>query len=335
VQVDGDKRILVVEDSPVYRRLITTHLQQWGFEPQVATSGTEGWEILKRPDSPSLVVSDWVMPGMNGLELCRQVRASRSADSYVYIILLTAKDAPADLVCALEAGADDYLVKPFDEQELKARLLVGKRILRLQHELVTAKESMRYAATHDALTGLPNRREAVDSVSRELARSRRDRRPLAVILADIDHFKEVNDQLGHMVGDEVLVEVGRRLQSQLRPYDVVGRFGGEEFLLVMPDCDLTSTLIRADQLRSFISKSPITTTAKPVTITLSFGITVVDGTTGVPVQDILHYADLGLYKAKQEGRNRIGQVDFPEHRERHALLPESHAVLTERRAILI
>ena len=335
MQVDGDKSILVVEDSPVYRRLITTHLQQWGFEVRVATSGTEGWEILKRPESPSLVVSDWVMPGLNGLQLCRQVRASRPADSYVYIILLTAKDAPADLVCALEAGADDYLVKPFDEQELKARLLVGMRILRLQHELVTAKESMRYNATHDALTGLSNRREAVDSISRELARSRRDGSPLAVIMADIDHFKQVNDQLGHIVGDEVLVEVGRRLRSQLRPYDVAGRYGGEEFLLVMPGCDLTSALIRADQVRSFVSGSPITTTAEAVVITLSMGIAVVDGGMDVQVPDILRQADLGLYKAKKEGRNRVGQVDFLQHLERHAVLTESHTVLAERHAVLI
>ena len=320
MQVDGDKRILVVEDSPVYRLLITTHLRQWGFEVQVATSGTEGWEILQRHDSPDLVVSDWVMPGMDGLELCRKVRASRSADSYAYIILLTAKDARADLVCALEGGADDYLVKPFDEQELKARLLVGKRLLGLQHELVAAKESMRYAATHDALTGLSNRREAVDSVSRELARSHRDRKPLAVILADIDHFKQVNDKLGHIAGDEVLVEIGRRLRFKLRPYDVAGRYGGEEFLLVMPGCDLMSALIRADQIRSFVSGSPITTTAGPVVTTLSMGVAVGDGGIETQVQDILRQADLGLYQAKKAGRNRVGQVDLAEHLERNAVL---------------
>jgi len=309
MRASWDKSVLVVDDSPVYRRLITGHLKQWGFEVRVATSGMEGWEILRQPDSPSLVVSDWVMPGMNGLELCRKVRESRSADSYAYIILLTAKEGRTDLISALEAGADDYLVKPFDEQELKARLLVGKRIVELQQELVAAKEAMRHAATHDGLTGLVNRREAVEMMRRELARSFRDRRPLSVILADIDHFKKVNDHLGHIAGDEVLIELGRRLNSQLRPYDVVARYGGEEFLLVMPACDLTSALIRADQIRSFVASTPITTSVQPQTITLSMGVAAVDGGADAQVQDVLRLADLGLYKAKREGRNRVEHID--------------------------
>ena len=320
MQASWDKSVLVVDDSPVYRRLITGHLQQWGFNVRVATSGLEGWEILRQPDSPTLVVSDWVMPGMNGLELCRKVRESRSADSYAYIILLTAKDGRTDLISAMEAGVDDYLVKPFDEQELKARLLVGKRIIELQQELVAAKEAMRHAATHDGLTGLVNRREAVETMRRELARSSRDRKPLTVIMADIDHFKKVNDQAGHIAGDEVLVEVGRRLRSQLRPYDVVGRYGGEEFLLVMSGCDLTSALIRADQIRSFVASKPFPTSAKPQTITLSMGVAVVDGGTEPRVRDVLQQADMGLYKAKNEGRNRVEHVDPVETKEKPALL---------------
>jgi len=327
-----DKSVLVVDDSPIYRHLITGHLRRWGFEVRVANNGMEGWEALKRTDSPSLVVSNWVMPGMDGLELCRKVREHRGTDSYAYIILLTANDARIDFIKAMEAGADDYLVKPFDEQELKARLLVGKRIVDLQQELVGAKEAMRYAATHDGLTGLANRREAVEAVGRELVRSFRDRTPLTVILADIDHFKTVNDQLGHIAGDEVLVEVGRRLRSKVRPYDLVGRYGGEEFLLVMPSCDLTSAIIRADQIRSSVSSTPIPTSAKPQAITLSMGVAVVDGRLEVQAQTVLLQADAGLYKAKREGRNRAEYVDSVavsavEHPERDTLCgPELHTI---------
>jgi len=320
VPVGWDKTVLVVDDSPIYRRLITGHLEQWGFHVKVATSGLEGWEILRQPHSPTLVVSDWVMPGMDGLEFCRKVREGRSRDCYAYIILLTAKEGRANLISALEAGADDYLVKPFDEEELKARLLVGKRIVELQQELVAAKEAMRHAATHDGLTGLINRREAVEMLRRELARCCRERKPLTVILADIDHFKKVNDQLGHIAGDEVLTEVGKRLRSQVRPYDVVGRYGGEEFLLVMQACDLTSALIRADQIRSVVCGKPFATSVQPQTITLSMGVAVVEGGTEPPVQEVLQLADMGLYKAKSEGRNRVEHIDPEEAKNKRVLL---------------
>jgi len=320
VSASWDKSVLVVDDSPIYRRLIAGHLEQWGFSVRVATSGLEAWEILRRPDSPALVVSDWMMPGMDGLELCRKVREGRPADSYVYVILLTSREGRTDMISALGAGADDFLVKPFDEQELKARLLVGKRIVDLQQELVAAKEAMRHAATHDGLTGLVNRREGVEMMRRELARSCREQTPLTVILADIDHFKKVNDHLGHISGDEVLIEMGRRLRSQLRPYDVVARYGGEEFLLVMPACNLTSALIRADQIRSYVASRPFSTSAQPQTITVSMGVAVADGETEPQAHDVLQLADMGLYKAKSEGRNRVEHIDPAEANDTRVLM---------------
>ena len=304
-----DNRVLVVEDSAVYRHLITGHLREWGFDVTVANGGLEGWNILQRPSGPTLVLLDWVMPGMDGVDLCRKVRGKGSRDSYAYIVLLTAKDSRSDLLKALEAGADDYLVKPFDEQELKARLLVGKRILGLQQELVQARESMRFAASHDGLTGLMNRTEIVKALHRELDRSCREKRPLTVMKADIDHFKMINDQLGHIAGDEVLTEVGKRLRSQMRPYDAVGTYGGEAFLIVMPGCDIVSALVRADQIRSAVSCNPVVTSAKAWSITLSMGVAVADGSKQVDVNSVLRQADLGLYRAKKTGRNRIEQVD--------------------------
>jgi len=308
----SDNRVLVVDDSPIYRHLITGHLREWGFEVTVANSGSDGWKILQLPGGPTLVLLDWVMPGMDGVELCRRIRAAGSADAYVYTILLTAKDSHSDLLKALEAGADDYLVKPFDEQELKARLLVGKRILGLQQELVQARESMRFASSHDGLTGLMNRTEIVKALNCELDRSHREKKPLTVLMADIDHFKSVNDQLGHLAGDEVLKEVGRRLRSQLRTYDSVGRYGGEEFLTLMPGCDSVAALVRADQIRSGVSSTPIGSSVKARTITLSMGVAVSDGSKRVDPHSILHQADLGLYKAKKTGRNRVEQIDETE-----------------------
>jgi diguanylate cyclase (GGDEF)-like protein len=308
----SDKRVLVVDDSPVYRHLIACHLREWGFEVTLANSGLDGWKILQAPGGPTLALLDWVMPGMDGVELCRKIREAGSADAYVYIILLTAKDGRSDLLKALEAGADDYLVKPFDEQELKARLLVGKRILGLQGELVQAREAMRFSSTHDGLTGLLNRTETVNALHVELDRSQREKKPLTVLMADIDHFKMVNDQLGHLAGDEVLKEVGRRLRAQLRSYDVVGRYGGEEFLILMPGCDSVAALVRADQIRSAVSLSPIGSSGKARTITLSVGVAVSNGSKRLDAHSILHQADLGLYRAKQTGRNRVEQIEETE-----------------------
>jgi two-component system cell cycle response regulator len=240
---------LVVDDSAIYRKLIGDHLRSWNFGVTLATTGSEAWQILEQPNSPKLVLLDWVLPDLDGIELCQRIRQAGSCGHYVYVILLTSKEGRQNMLDAMQAGADDYLVKPFNELELKARLLVGKRILDLQEELVSARESMRHAATHDNLTGLMNRGEIVEMLERELERSRRERHPVGVILGDIDHFKNVNDTLGHLFGDEALREIGRRLRAQLRVYDGVGRYGGEEFLMILPNCDLPNAVLRANELR--------------------------------------------------------------------------------------
>jgi len=309
MDLKAHKRVLVIDDSAVYRRLMAGHLREWGFEVTVAESSAEGWKILEQPNSPNLVLLDWIMPGMDGVELCQKLRAQRPSEPYVYMILVTSKENPADLLKAMEAGIDDYLVKPFDEQELKARLLVGQRIVALQRELIEVRESMHHATTYDRLTGLLNRQEIVEFLRRELVRSAREKKPVSIILADIDLFKMINDQLGPLAGDEVVKEVGRRLRSKLRAYDGVGRYGGEEFLLVLPGCDLTSALIRADQVRSFVSSKPVETSARSRTVTVSMGVAVASGETEGELQLLLNQADAGLFKAKRNGRNRVEQVD--------------------------
>ena len=298
-------QVLVVEDSAVYRKLIGDCLRGWDFGVTLAETGSEAGRILEQPDAPKLVLLDWVLPDLDGIELCQRIRKGGSSSPYVYVILLTSKEGRQNMLDAMQAGADDYLVKPFNELELKARLLVGKRILDLQDELVSARESMRHAATHDNLTGLMNRGEILLMLQRELERARRERNPVGVILGDIDHFKSVNDTLGHLFGDEALREIGQRLRKQLRVYDGVGRYGGEEFLMVLPNCDLPNTVLRANELREIISTTPVVCSGEERLITMSMGVavSVCEGKNEVEV--LLNQADAGLYAAKEKGRNRI------------------------------
>jgi two-component system cell cycle response regulator len=296
---------LVVDDSAVYRKLIGDHLRGWGFGVTLAETGSEAWGILEQPDAPKLVLLDWVLPDLDGIELCQRIRQAGSSGPYVYVILLTSKEGHQNMLDAMQAGADDYLMKPFDELELKARLLVGKRILDLQEELVAARESMRRAATQDSLTGLMNRGEIVGMLVRELGRARREHKPVSVILGDVDNFKSVNDTLGHLFGDEALREVGRRLRAQLRVYDGVGRYGGEEFLLILPNCDLPNALARANELRETVASTPVVCSGEERLITMSMGVAVSDCDGKNEVEMLLNRADAGLYAAKESGRNRI------------------------------
>jgi two-component system cell cycle response regulator len=302
-------RVLLVDDSAVYRKLIGDQLKSWGFDVTIAETGEAAWHVLKQPDSPKLVLLDWVLPDQDGTELCQRIRKADPTGSYVYVILLTSKEGRENMLNAMEAGVDDYLVKPFDESELKARLLVGKRILNLQDELVAARESMRHAATYDSLTGLLNRGEILEMLNRELERSRREQKPLAVIMADIDYFKKINDTFGHLFGDEALREIGKRLHANLRVYDGVGRYGGEEFLLVLPSCDLEGAIQRANELRQMISSTPVTSASTEKTISMSMGVAVSECTGAQEIEAMLNRADCALYVAKANGRNRVEHYD--------------------------
>jgi diguanylate cyclase (GGDEF)-like protein len=262
--------------------------------------------LLTKPDAPRLALLDWVLPGIDGVELCRRVRHRPETEAYTYTILLTAKSQKEEMLEAMDAGADDFLAKPFDPPELKARLLVGKRIVELQHKLVSANGALHYAASHDFLTGLSNRAAIIAFLQREVARSLRERGSLGVILVDVDHFKKVNDELGHETGDNVLQEIAKRFSAGLREYDGVGRYGGEEFLLVMPGCDLATTIRRANVIRESISSTPIRTPLKTTTVTVSMGVAVAEPTSNS--ESLLRLADLALYQAKRHGRNRVAET---------------------------
>ena len=301
--------VLVVEDSAVYRHLIATHLESWGFRTTVVTNGADGWQALNQPDAPNLVILDWVLPDIEGIELCQRIREQGNSRPYTYFIIVTRRDGQQNILNAMEAGADDYMVKPFDALQLKARLLVGKRILDLEQELIAARESMRIAATHDFLTGLMNRAEILNSLQRELKRAAREKKPVGVILADIDHFKGVNDSLGHLFGDEALKEVAQRLRSQMRAYDSIGRYGGEEFLVVMPGCDLSSVMHRGAQLCHFVASTPVAFSGLKRIISMSMGVAIWNGVDEDDLESLLTQADVGLYAAKQKGRNRVEYVE--------------------------
>jgi len=290
-------KVLLVDNSND-RQLISECLQQSGFDFSVVENATDAWQLFQAPDSPALILIDWVLPGIEGIELCRKVRTLESSGKYVYIVMLTAKDRKQNLLSAIEAGADDYLAKPVDASELKARILVGKRILDLQ-------ESVRFCATHDFLTDLLNRAEILASLERELARTQREGKSAGVIMADLDCLKLVNDTLGYSSGDSVVAEVATKLKADLRPYDLAGRYGGEEFLLVLPGCDLTNAVRRADQIRRLVASSAIVTPAGPVSATLSMGVTVTNCDPDPTIETLLQSAYVALYRAKKAGRNRV------------------------------
>lgn len=298
-------KILLAEDSAIYRHLITGHLKEWGFDLVVAKDGEEAWTLLQAGDPPRLVLLDWVLPKMDGIELCRRIRQAEAQGNYTYVVLLTAKDSKNELLEGMEAGADDYLVKPFDPAELRARLLVGKRILDLQKELVETRESLRMAATYDFLTSLLNRREILGFLERELDRGKRQGSPVGIILADIDHFKKVNDSLGHLAGDAVLKEVANRFKADLRAYDGAGRYGGEEFLMVLPGCDLATTIRRAEEIRSAVCAKEIMTTTGVARVTASMGATSARCDRKPTIEALLNEADTALYRAKENGRDRV------------------------------
>jgi two-component system cell cycle response regulator len=297
---------LIAEDDPIFRRILESWFKKWDYRVTAVENGLEAWEVLQKEDAPQLAILDWMMPGMDGIELCRRIR-SRNQGPYRYVLLLTAKDDKQDVVAGLEAGADDYLTKPFDVDELRARVRAGKRILDLQAALIHAKDDLQFAAAHDPLTGLWNRGAILDLLNREVYRRQRSGDALGVIMADIDYFKKINDTHGHLVGDAVLREVTQRLAVGVRPYDAVGRYGGEEFLIVFPGCSAPNLVVGAERLRHCVADRPIETSAGPLPVTLSLGLaSAAQGEKEtLDCETFLRTADEALYAAKARGRNRV------------------------------
>lgn len=297
-------RVLVAEDNAVMRRLLESALRRWEYEVISTADGLEAWQILSSADPPPIAVMDWMMPGLSGVELCRRLRA-RSEPPYVYAVLLTGRSDRADVVEGLEAGADDYVVKPFDMEELRVRLRAARRIVELERRLLEAQEQLRQAALRDPLTGLWNHGAILEMAGRELARARRSGEPVGLLMIDLDGFKRCNDGRGHQAGDAVLVELARRLTQAVRAGDHLGRYGGDEFLLVAPGCGGRELDGLAQRIREAVEAEPFHRGADEVRLTVSIGVAEVAAGSGEDVGDLIAAADEALYEAKRAGRNRV------------------------------
>jgi two-component system cell cycle response regulator len=298
-------KILVADDDPVSRRLAEKMLKNFGYEVIAVANGREAVRKLSVTGGPRLALIDWMMPELDGLGVCREVR-NKQDQSYVYILLLTSKQSSEDVVEGLRAGADDYLTKPCHPAELQARLHTGQRILSLEDKLVEAREEMRFKATHDTLTSLWDRGAVLALLKSELSRSIREHLPVSLLMCDVDHFKRINDVYGHLAGDEVLQEVSKRLLNSVRAYDAVGRYGGEEFLIVLGGCQRDDLNVRAEHIRRAICGVPFQTAYGSIAASLSIGaITIENWNSSSPIEAFLKSADEALYQAKEAGRNRV------------------------------
>lgn len=311
-----DNRVLIVDDEPTDLRLLHKHLELAGYEVLTATDGLEAMKIL-HAEGPQLVITDWMMPEMDGIEFCRAVRCSELV-GIVYIIILTAHSDKDRLVEAFQAGADDFLSKPFHRQELSARVKAGMRIVSLESELAMERRALHKTnaeltvlnsqldrlATTDALTGLFNRRVAVQKLDELWEAAVRYDQPLACILLDIDHFKRFNDTHGHDVGDAVLRHVASALRQHTRGCDPLCRIGGEEFLVLCPSTTAAEASNGAERLRRAVESSALTCDGVKLAVTMSAGVSERNSTTAGS-GELLKSADTALYAAKQAGRNRV------------------------------
>lgn len=299
-----DNRILIADDDVEFRDALEQFLRSWGYDVLCVKHGLEAWQVLLSEAPPRLMILDWMMPGMDGLEVCRRLRSQPDAP-YSYIIMLTVLDELEMLAEGFRAGADDYLTKPVLPQELKARLMAGRRVLEKQEKTRRDLDHLQLQALQDPLTGLWNRSGIMRILQRELARVTRLPESLSVLMLDLDNFKLINDTYGHPAGDSVLRMVSKKISSSLRAYDALGRIGGDEFLVVLPDCDGDAARSLGERVRSRLAETNFQIQEDEIPITISVGSASIYGGLGIDADDLIWEADAALLTAKQGGRNKV------------------------------
>jgi diguanylate cyclase (GGDEF)-like protein len=312
--VVGKMKILLAEDITVTRKLVKRILENNGYKVIEARDGQEAWEILqKEKEKINLALIDWLMPRLNGLQLCKRIKATENQD-YTYIIFLTGNVDIDDVVEGLASGADDYVTKPFDKRELISRIDVGKRFIQLHQKLREASHQLHILSITDGLTQILNRRALLERLEEELYRANRENAFFSLVMLDIDHFKKVNDKYGHQAGDKVLVEVVNRVKSKLRSYDIIGRYGGEEFVVGIFGADKEMGINKAEDFRRCIDEKEFEYNDKKLKISISLGVSyqkIEDSKSDISqlLDDLSKKADSALYRAKETGRNKVVCAD--------------------------
>jgi len=301
-------KALVADSDPERLRLLEGWLTRWGHQVVPVRNGVEAWHRLESEREPTLILLAWRMEGMPGIDVCRRMRLQPELPS-AYVLLLVDGRGSEDLLDGLNAGADDFVFTPLDQPEVRARVRTGARIVEIERALKASQDALRVQSTRDAITGTWNRGAILDVLHKEQERARRKSGSVAIVLADLDGFRSVNDSLGGPVGDEVLREAARRMSSTLRPYDAVGRYGTEEFLIVLPGSDGLGALTVAERIRESFAKRPVTTTAGPVPMTLSLGVASEGGEGAAESAALLRAAGSALKRAQQGGKNRTALAD--------------------------
>lgn len=290
-------KIVLADDDPLCVMYLRDMLAEWGFDVVCASDGAGVLALLAQADEPTIAIFDTLLAGEDGMALCRAIRETVT-EHYIYIIMLTDHADAGVVTAAIDAGADDTIGKPFSAERVRLRVRAGSRIADLEEEL-------RFRQCRDLLTGIGNRGTIIERLQSELARQDRSHHAVSIIFCDLDHFKSINETLGHQAGDDVLREVAHRLQAVLRPYDGLGRYGGDELLAVLPNCALAGALEVAERMRALVVGTPVLTRAGQVDVTISIGVASVGRDNPARLGELLQGADDAMHRAKQNGRNCV------------------------------